>query len=407
MNKTEERFAKKPKNETLKHINLVKSTFFHEKETKKKLINFIRHSNILSMNVKCLEFEKSYAEYMNQKYSVLFNSGSSANLAIIQTFLNLGYIKKGDKIAFSALTWATNVMPIIQLGLIPIPIDVEIDTLNVSSKTLQNTLDTNSDIKMFFISNILGFCDDIDKIKEICDNRKIYFIEDNCESIGSIYKGKKLGSFGIASTMSFYVGHHLSAIEGGIVSTNNDDIFNMLQMVRSHGWDRCLDKNTKKSLQKKYKIDEFYDKYTFYEVGYNLRPTEITGFLALVALEYIDEIVKKREKNFWAFNNEIKNSCDIVKLRVDNLDVISNFAFPLIFKERKAFEIYKNRFMESEIEIRPIVGGNMVNQPFFKKYFNFKYILPISNLIHANGFYFPNNPELNEEEIQRILNILR
>lgn len=170
-------------------IKLVKSTFYHEQDTKSELIKFIAKTLMLSIGNECRKFEKNFAKWQQRKYCIMVNSGSSANLALIQALLNLGKIKRGDNVGFSALTWSTNVMPIIQLGLKAIPVDIEIDTLNVSSKKLLEVI-RKYPLKVFFLTNLLGFCDDIEKIKEVCDRKKIILIEDNCESLGTIYKGK-------------------------------------------------------------------------------------------------------------------------------------------------------------------------------------------------------------------------
>ena len=137
-------------------IRLMKSTFYHEQEVKEKLCKFIMEKEQLSMSHKCAEFENEFSKFQNQEYSVLFNSGSSANLALIQSLLNLNILRKEDKVGFSALTWATNVMPLLQLGLNPVPVDVSLETLNVSSETLLRTLE-NTDMKVLFITNLLGF----------------------------------------------------------------------------------------------------------------------------------------------------------------------------------------------------------------------------------------------------------
>ena len=139
----------------------------------------------------------------NRKFGVMVNSGSSANLLLIQSLLNLGRIKKGDMVAVSALTWPTNVMPLIQLGLKPILVDCEIETLNVSLKKLKNVFETFPTISAFLITNALGHSDNIEKISEFCREKDILFLEDNCESLGSKVKGKLLGNFGLASTFSF------------------------------------------------------------------------------------------------------------------------------------------------------------------------------------------------------------
>lgn len=157
-------------------IKLIKSTFFNEADTKEKLVSFISNAEILSFGPQCNEFEKKFAKWQGRKYCTFVNSGSSANLAIIQAMLNLGRIKVGDKVGVSTLTWSTNVMPLIQLGLKVVPIDVELDTLNVSSGLLKKTI-KNEEIKMLFITNLLGFCDDIDVIKTICDEENILLLK--------------------------------------------------------------------------------------------------------------------------------------------------------------------------------------------------------------------------------------
>jgi len=389
-------------------IKLVKSTFHNEEETKRKLCGFITKTNKLSMGDKCRQFEEEFAKYQGRKYSVLFNSGSSANLAIIQSLLNLKILKKDDKVGFSALTWSTNVAPLIQLGLKPIPIDVSLENLNVNSYNLNSALERDN-LKALFLTNLLGFCGDIDKIKEICDERGITLIEDNCESLGSEFKEKNLGNFGIASTFSFFVGHHMSTIEGGAVCTDDEEVYRMLKMVRTHGWSRDLAPETAEKLRREYGIDDFFNKYSFYCPGYNLRPTEITGFIGLEQLNYIREIVAKRNQNFLKFQQTALENPYIAKTNFNHMSFISNFAYPLVFNNKQTFEEYKKDF-EGSVEIRPVVSGSMVNQPFFKKYLEengLNYSCPNAERIHSFGFYFPNNHELDEAEIKQLQNLMK
>lgn len=383
-------------------IKLMKNTFYKEKETKEKLCNFILKSKRLSMGPKVKEFEIAFSKYQGRKYSVLFNSGSSANFALTQSLLNLGILKKSDKVGFSVLTWATNVMPLIQLGLNPIPIDVSLGNLNINSF---NLLSVKKNMKALFLTNLLGFCGDINLIKKSCDKKGIILLEDNCESLGSIYK-KKLGNFGLASTFSFFVGHHLSTIEGGMVCTDDKELYESLLMVRAHGWNRDLSYRSKRELKKKNKTKKFYDNYTFYSIGNNLRPTEITGFLGLEQLKYVDEICKKRNEVFKEYEKATLKNKEIIPLDFSNIDFVSNFAYPLIFKNKKSFEKYKRKFI-GKIEIRPIVGGAIVNQPFFKKQENYKKPCPHATFIHNHGFYIPNNPDLTKNEIKQICNLLK
>lgn len=386
-------------------IKLIKSTFYRERETKERLVKFIKKARQLSFGQECRKFEENFGKYQQRNECIFLNSGSSANLAIVQALLNLGKIKKGEKVGFSAVTWSTNVMPLIQLGLEPISIDIDLDTLNVSGKRLSECLKKHP-IKIFFLTNLLGFCSDIDKIARICKEKKIILIEDNCESLGTVYKRKKLGNFGLASTNSFFVGHHLSTIEGGMVCTDDKDLAAMLRMVRAHGWDRNLDEKEQIKIRKKFKVESsFHDRYTFYDLGYNLRPTEIQGFLGNCQIGYADEINKKRNQNFLKMAGIVYKKTDrYFPIRFDHIDFISNFAFPLICRSQKTKEELIKK-CEGRVEIRPIVGGDMNSQPFFRKYVKESAKLPNASIIHNRGMYFSNDPELLSKEINQLIDI--
>ena len=388
-------------------IKLIQSTFYKEKETKKKLCAFIKKAKILSFGEECRKFETDFARYQGRKYCVFLNSGSSANLAIIQALLNVGKLKKGDAVGFSALTWSTNVMPLIELGLHPIPIDCELDTLNVSSRILLETM-KKFPLKMLFLTNLLGFCDDIDVIADICSKKKIVFVEDDCESLGTVYKGKKLGNFGFAGTFSFYVGHHMSTIEGGAVCTDDKDLDNMLKIVRAHGWDRNFTEEKQLKIRIKHHVNEtFYSRYTFYDLGYNLRTTEIQGFIANSQLPYVPEIVKKRQANFIKIANALyTQSAKYIPIRFSHIDVISNFAIPVICRTRAIRDDMVRKCI-GKIEIRPIVGGDVTKQPFYVKYMgkSVRCCMKNAQVIHDQGLYVGNNPDLSDKETDTIISI--
>ncbi len=391
-----------------KIIKLMQNTFYNELEVKKKLCEFILNSDQLSMGKKCKEFENKFSEYQNRKYSVLFNSGSSANLALIQSLLNLKILNKGDQVGFSGITWATNVMPLLQLGLEAIPVDVSLNNLNVTSSQLKDTLSQNS-LNAFFISHILGFSGDINKIKNICEKKNIILLEDTCESLGSIVSNRLLGNFGLASTFSFFVGHHMSTIEGGMVCTDDESIYDMLKLVRAHGWSRDISKEKQEKLKIDNNIGDFHERYTFYFPSYNLRPTEILGFLGVEQLKYLQDINEIRNKNFLDFADIINSRESLIPLNWEHMDFLSSFAIPLIFKNKADFIKYKKEFAKIS-EIRPIVGGFLGNQPFFKKYLSQigkKYNCPNAEKIHEVGFYFPNHPELTTQEKELLLNALK
>ena len=387
-------------------IPLMRNTFFNEKEVKQKLSEYILDSNILSMNQKCFEFEKKFADYQNTNFATLFNSGGSANLALLQSLKNLGKLKDGDKIGFSALTWSTNVMPIIQMGFEPVPIDIDYDTLNVMSYNLNERL-KDLDLDGLFLTNVLGFTGDLDIILQICDEKNILLIEDNCESLGAELPSGKSGNFGLGSSFSFYVAHHMSTIEGGMLCSMDEELTEMLRIVRANGWDRNLSIDQQKKWRTKYKNDEFFSKYSFYDLGYNLRPTNITGFLGLEQLNYIDEIINLKTENFKLLNNEIKNNPDFHELKYDHMSKISPFSIPIVCKSVPLRNKYVEIFTKNKVEIRPMIAGNMQNQPFYNKYVSSNYDLPNTDLVSDQGFYFGNFPELTENDLEILINCLK
>lgn len=388
-------------------IPLMKNAFLNELETKKALSEFILSADRLSMDTKCFEFEMAFASFQGRKEAILFNSGGSANLALLQALKNLGKLKDGDKVAFSALTWSTNTMPIIQMGLEPVPIDCDVNTLNASNKLLIDRLEEVPDIKAFFITNVLGFLGDIDNIKKTCEERGIILIEDNCESLGTELKTVKAGNFGLSASFSFFVAHHMSTIEGGMLCTDDEDLAEMLRIVRANGWDRNLNARQQVKWRKKYNIhSEFQAKYTFYDLGFNMRPTEITGFLGLFQMQFLKQNIKTRESNYLKIEKIILENNDILSLNHQDINVLSTFAFPIICKTPKLREQYLQKFSGAGIEIRPMIAGNMQNQPFYSKYVPKKYNLPGTDFIHECGFYCGNYPELTTTDLETISSCL-
>jgi CDP-6-deoxy-D-xylo-4-hexulose-3-dehydrase len=387
-------------------IPLMKNAFLDEHETKRQLADFILKSDRLSMDQKCFEFEREFAKYQGRKDAILFNSGGSANLALLQALKNMGQLKDGDKVGFSALTWSTNVMPIIQMGLEPVPVDCKIETLNVMSDNLEQTLETTP-LRALFITNVLGFCGDLDRIRNLCRERNIILLEDNCESLGSQLPQGKAGNFSLGASFSFFVAHHMSTIEGGMLCTDDDDLGEMLRIVRANGWDRNLTADQQKKWRKKFDIrSEFQAKYTFYDLGFNLRPTEITGFLGLNQLKHLDSNIAIREKNYTRLEAVIKKNNELIPLDRSHLKFFSSFAVPVVAKTPALREKYLSLFAGAGVEIRPMIAGNMQRQPFYKKYVGKEYALPNTDFIHDCGLYCGNYPELTNSDLETLQSCL-
>ena len=384
----------------------MKSAFLHERETLKALSDFLLGSPILSMGSQCRKFERSFAQFQGSKDAVLFNSGGSANLCMIQSLINLGLLNPGDKVGFSGLTWSTNVMPIIQLGLDPVPIDCNLEMLNVSSDELKKAHQANN-LKAFFATNVLGFCGDLDNIRDFCTENSIIFLEDNCEGLGSELASGKAGSFGKMASFSFFVAHHMSTIEGGMICTNDDELGQMLRVVRANGWDRNLTARQQHNWREKHAINSEFDaKYTFYDLGYNLRPTEITGFIGNYQLQFLENNIKCRQENFLKIEQFYNQNADLIKVNHQHLKTVSNFSYPIVAKTKKLRDLYMSQCSGAGIEIRPMIAGDITLQPFFRKYCKNKYHIPNVNFLHQNSFYFGNYPELTQTDLETIISCL-
>jgi CDP-4-dehydro-6-deoxyglucose reductase, E1 len=384
-------------------IKLIKSTFHREADTKRAVADFILNESILSMGQQCRMFEEAFAAKQGRKHAVYVGNGSVANLLLIQALLNLGILTKGDKIGFSALTWPTNVMPLIQLGLEPVAIDCRLETLNLAPENLEAHL---GGLRGLFLTNVLGFCDDLPGVREMCERQGVVLLEDNCESLGSEAGGRLLGNFGLASTFSFFVGHHMSTIEGGMVCTDDDQLHDMMVMARAHGWDRNLAQATQEAMRAEAKVDDFYAKYTFYDLASNFRPTEINGFIGNIQVTYWDEIVGSREKNFQQFQAAMRQNADFYQYDLDHMSIVSNFSMPIVCKTPELALAYREKFVAAGVEIRPVIAGNITKQPFYKKYVSDDLARPNSDLVHENGFYFGNNPDLTPEEVETLCGLL-
>lgn len=390
-------------------IPLMRNTFINEHQTRKELADFILQADRLSMGEQCREFERKFSNRQGSRHAILFNSGGSANLALLQALKNLGALLQGDLVGFSGLTWSTNVMPIIQMGFTPVPVDCDPRYLNVTSETLQEAIEElgPNRMKALFITNALGFAGDLSRIRDICSDNGILLLEDNCESLGTQLEDGPTGSFGVAATFSFFVAHHMSTVEGGMICTNDDDLNEMLRITRANGWDRDLSAAQQAKWRKRFDVtSELQAKYTFYDLGFNLRPTEITGFIGQQQLQYLDENINKRLLNYLKFETAIHQNDDLIAVSRSNLKLASPFALPVICKTPELREKYLAQFAGGGIEVRPIIAGDMQQQPFFKKYVSREYDLPGTRFVHECGFYSGNFPEMSERDTDTVVSCL-
>lgn len=379
-----------------KNITLVKDTI--NENHIKNLINWLKTNPKLTKGILTDEFEKKWSEWLGVKYSVYLNSGSSANLAMIYSLL-LSNKLNNNKIIVPSVSWVTTVSPAMQLGLEPIMCDCDENNLGLDINHLKELVIEHKPSSIILV-HVLGIPNQMDEILKICNENNILLLEDTCESVGSEYNGKKLGTLGLMSSFSFYFGHHISTIEGGMVCTDDEDFYHILLSIRSHGWDRDLPESKKQSIREQYSVGDFRALYTFYYPGFNLRSTDLQAFIGINQMETINEIVLKRKNNFDLYNKLIKDS--VWKISPPKNSYVSNFAYPLITKkiDKLVSELQKNN-----VECRPLICGSMTEQPFWYEKYG-KTLLPNATKVHNFGLYLPNHSELTEDDIIFICDIV-
>ena len=359
---------------------------------------------ILTQGPQVAAFEKEWSEWLGVKYSVFVNSGSSANLltmAVLKT-----YFPNGGEVIVPTLTWVSDIASVIQNGFSPVFVDI--DPFSLAMDPAQVLDKINDRTRAVFLTHVQGFDGLTDNLLEQLNERKIPLIEDVCESHGATHGGEKLGSLGWISNFSFYYAHHMSTIEGGMVCTNDPDVYQRIRMFRSHGMTReANDIDFREGFQNDY--PELNPDFIFAFPAYNTRNNEIGGVLGRSQLKRLDQIIKSRSLNLERFLNQI----DSRRYRTNfKLDGSSNYAFNLILKEPND-TLAKNlqtRMRENGIEFRrgSAGGGNQLRQPYLQSFIpkNYHQQFPEVEHVHFYGYYIGNFPDLRSGEIDEICEII-
>ena len=363
------------------------------------LIDFIKNTERYTQFTEVKKFEDAWSKWQGCKYSVFVNSGSSANLVILDLLKELHEWQIGDEIIVPVITWPTDISSVLQFGLKPVFVDVNLHDLAFDYDDLEKKI--SSKTKAIFLTHLLGFPADIERIKKIIDKRNIPLIEDCCESHGATINGQKIGNFGICSSFSFYWGHHISTVEGGMICTNDEEIYKLALLKRSHGLARELPKKYHSYYKNKYKDIDF--RFLFLTTGFNVRNTELSAVLGLTQLKYLDRYIAIR-------NNNYKRFIDILSMYrkfflIPYKEGISSFVLPFLLKNRADKENLQEYLTKRDIESRPIVTGNLLKQPFLK-YLSVIDEFPNADFIHTNGFYIGNNQFVDKKRLDYLKNVL-
>tara|TARA_X000001036_G_C20685920_1_gene807627 strand:- start:2719 stop:3909 length:1191 start_codon:yes stop_codon:yes gene_type:complete len=336
-----------------------------------------------------VNFEKQFKKKIKSNHALMVNSGSSANLLILQCLINpyrKKKLKTGDEVLIPSLCWSTSLWPIIQSGLKPKFVDIDVSTLNINLSDLERKISKKT--KAILIVHVLGNSTHMSALMNIVNRYNLILIEDTCESLGSKYKNKYLGTFGEFSSFSFYSSHQISSGEGGMICCKTEDDYEIMKSLRSHGWSRGL-KNEKKIAKNNKNLDS---RFIFYNSGFNLRSTDIAASIARSQFKDLNKFIKIRSKNRnnliieISKSSKVNNNLSIIK---ENKNVKASwFGLPIILSKKVNRNKFIKKIENSGIETRPIISGNFLKQPSVKKYklkakFNFKN----SDIVNNRGFF--------------------
>jgi len=375
------------------HYQLAMNTFSsEERQAMLRVIDEERYT----MGKYVKQFEEEFSKKFKKKFSVMVNSGSSANLIAVAAlfYRKKNFLRPGDEVIVPAVSWATTYYPLHQYGLKLKFIDVDLHSLNMDPNLLKEALTPKT--KMVVAVNILGNPCELMKIKSFCENHDLILFEDNCESMGAKLNDQYCGTFGQIGTFSSFFSHHISTMEGGIIVTDDEELYELSLSLRSHGWTRTIPNNSKIYQSRE---DDFFEAYRFILPGYNVRPIEMMGAIGIEQLKKFDQMVEQRRKNANIFVKCFHNDERFIIQRENGMSTW--FCFTIIINPK--FNIYRSKILEllklSNIEHRIITGGNFLRHDVIK-HINHEIIgdMKNANIIHEQGFFVGNHPcDLSDE----------
>ncbi len=366
-------------------------------EDKLKLISWLSQPNTrFTQGEYVKQFENEWSNWLGVKHSVFVNSGASANYIMASIMKE----EKGlGEVIVSPLGWVSDVAPLVNLGFTPVFVDVSLDNMSISLENIKEAV-TNKTVGVCLV-HVLGFNAISDELVKYCKDTDLFLIEDCCEAHGATHKGRKVGTFGNISNFSFYFGHHITTVEGGMVCTNDEDIYDYAKLFRSHGMTR--EASSEKQYWYKENYSELNPLFTFAVPGYNMRNQEFNAVLGLEQLKRLDYNTEKRSENFDVWINCLNS----IKFKVDYYkNGSSNFALPLILQEKNPELLNECCILldteKIEYRVGTAGGGNQARQPYLEKYDFVADNLDNVNHIHDFGLYIGNHPELTREQILKL-----
>lgn len=347
-------------------------------------------SNMFSMGSEVAEFEREFANYFGSKHAVMVNSGSSANLVMVASlfYTKENKLKRGDEVIVPAVSWSTTYYPLYQYGLKLKFVDIDLETLNYDLDQLSEAVTDKT--RLIMVVNLLGNPNEFDEINRIIAGRDIRMIEDNCESMGAEYNGKKTGTFGVMGTFSTFFSHHISTMEGGIVVTDDEELYHIMLSMRAHGWTRNLPKHNHVTGTKSQ--DPFEESFNFVLPGYNLRPLEMSGAIGREQLKKLPNLIEGRRKNGILLQDLLSDNPNLMIQK--EIGKSSWFGFSLVI--RPGSELTRSGLIEklknAGFECRPIVAGDFTKNRVCN-YFDSTIHSSVSNaqIVDSTGLFIGNH----------------
>lgn len=362
-----------------------------------ELIAWLKTNPWLTQGQLTREFEQRWADWLGIRYATYVNSGSSANLLMYYA-LQLSGRLRNNRVIVPAVSWATTVAPVIQLGYEPIMCEADWNTFGLDMNALEDLLKQHGPAAVAIV-HVLGVPNDLASLLRLRDRYEFVLLEDACAATGSSYDGRPVGTFGSISTFSFFYGHHLSTIEGGMLCTDDEQLHDILVHIRSHGWPRDLASEKEAQLARARGILEFNRPFTFYYPGFNVRSTDLNARIGLSQLRRVDEVVARRVENHRIYQQRIRAGG--LHCQTNERAVISSISFSTLADSVDHRDRIAAALRANGIETRPLGGGNMSRQPFWSDRYGIT-VFPIADRIHTTAFQLPNHPLLSAEDVDFI-----
>jgi CDP-6-deoxy-D-xylo-4-hexulose-3-dehydrase len=347
------------------------------------------------------KFERAWSEWLGVRHSAFVNSGSSANLLMYYALLASERLPN-LKVVVPAVSWATTVAPAIQFGMEPIMCEADPLTFGLDANHLEAIVGREQPAAVVVV-HVLGVPADMAPILSLKARYGFVLMEDCCAALGSAYDGRRVGTFGELATMSFFYGHHLSTIEGGMVSTSDDELARILRQIRSHGWAKDLDPAQEAALATAHAPLEFNRPFTFYYPGFNVRSTDLNARIGLSQMRRVEDVVKRRVENHRVYQARFAAHPDFACQGNDRA-TISSISFAGLAASAAHRERVGRALRAARIETRPLGGGNMTRQPYWRQRFPVQ-DLPVADRIHACSFQLPNHPRLTAADVEHICSV--